>query len=193
MAYSKSIDYPSCPLVRGRDAPCIGHQSITGYSILWNCIFSSGAWMSSAWNGDTDLSEPISRTPCSEYKYHFCFKWTKAHHPALNRTNRRLPSDLKMGPLRITQWEMFDFVLLILPTAGMWSVSSLCTHTVWTSLFPHSLICSTSYRYTDSEWKIQRETLMLEVLARYQTHGSHFDVWKCACLAEILVMELTSV
>lgn len=148
MAYSKSIDYPSCPLARGRDAPCIGHQSITGYSILWNCIFSNRAWMSSAWNRDTDLSEPILRAPRSEHKYHFCFKWTKAHHPALNRTHRRLPSDLQMGPLRITQWEMFGFVLLILPTVGMWSVSLLCTHTVWTSLFPHSLICPTSYRYT---------------------------------------------
>lgn len=79
MPYSKSIDCPSCSLVRGRDAPCIGHQSITGYSILWNGIFSNRVWLSSAWNRDTDLSEPVLRTPCSEYKYHCCFKWTKAH------------------------------------------------------------------------------------------------------------------
>lgn len=47
--------------------------------------------------------------------------------PAERVTITCLSTDLETGPLRIMRWEMFDFVLLILPTVGTWSVSSLPT------------------------------------------------------------------
>lgn len=198
MTYSNSWAYPSCPLVKGRNTPWTGHQSITGHSILWNGIvsevFSNRAWQGLAWNRDKDPPEPVPMTPCSDCKYHFCFKW-RTFHAALDLTHRSFPSDVRRGPLRITRWEMFDFVLLILSTVGMWSVSSLsssvhiqCGHLSSPLSYLLHLLSVHRLWVENQEW-----CWCLRCWLDIRPRGLVLLCGKGACLAQTSVIELISV
>lgn len=138
--------------------------------------------LGSAW------TRPVLKRPAARGN-HFYFKWTKA---ALSGTNCDFATDLVMGLLTITRWEMFDFVLLILPTEGMWSsLPPLCTHAVCSSLFPHTLICSISYRHNDFERKIQRGSCWC--LRSWLNIRPRGHILMHACLVQTAVINFTSV